>query len=261
MCGTSILPVKTSDLCFYEMGSSLSEFQLSVGAMPMNCVIVGAGGHGRVVLDALRQEGVHTVVGFLDSNERLHDQRIDGVKVLGSLDLLPMLRENGIEGAIVGIGDNGTRRSFMQSILDHGVQLVNAVHPFASVAGNVNLGRGVLVAAGALVCAHCQIGDGVILNTGCIVDHESMIGTCVHVCPGAKLAGRVTVESGAFIGIGATVVQRVRVGHDAVVGAGSVVLKDVNPMTTVVGVPAREVKDLGDPDEFTQWLMPETLRR
>ncbi|MCG3136215.1 MAG: putative acetyltransferase EpsM [Phycisphaerae bacterium] len=219
----------------------------------MDCVIIGAGGHGRVVLDVLRQQTQHNVVGFLDSNSSLHGQRMDGVQVLGSIDLVPMLQRNGIRAAFVAIGENGIRRQFMEIVIKSGLELINAVHPSANIASNVNLGRGVLVAAGALVCAHCQIGDGVILNTGSIVDHETMISTCVHVCPGAKLAGRVTVESGAFIGIGATIIQRVRVGHDATVGAGSVVLCDVEPMSTVVGVPARHIKGVTNADDFQHW--------
>ena len=136
---------------------------------------------------------------------------MDGVQVLGTIDLLPMLKDNGVGAAIVAIGDNGARRQVFEKLDQSQLEIVNAIHPSANVAGNVILGRGIVIAAGALDCAHCQIGDAVVLNTGCIVDHETMIGTCCHICPGAKLAGRVTIESGAFVGIGATVVQRVRV--------------------------------------------------
>lgn len=227
----------------------------------MKCVIVGAGGHGRVVLDILVNAGQHEVVGFIDSNPELAGRRMDGRKVLGDLAALPRLRDDaGIEGVVVAIGDNGVRRDFAEQIEGMGLEPVSAIHPSANLAHNVTLGRNVVVAAGALVCAHCQIGDSVILNTGCIVDHESMIGTATHVCPGARLAGRVTVESGAFVGIGATVIQNVRIGYDAVVGAGAVVISDVHPLTTVVGVPAREIKDVSDPEEFAAWLMPEFMR-
>lgn len=226
----------------------------------MDCVIVGAGGHGRVVLDVMLHEGRHDVVGFLDSNPDLHSQRVDGVAVLGPLQRLETLNNEGVEGVIVAIGHNGTRRNFCEQVQRYGFELVNAIHPSANIANNVTLGKGVVVAAGVLVCAHCQIGDAVILNTGCLVDHETMIGTASHICPGVKIAGRVIVESGAFIGIGATIIQHVRVGHDAVVGAGAVVLKDAAPLSTVVGLPAREVKSLSNPNEFAEWLMPETLR-
>ena len=225
----------------------------------MECVIIGAGGHGRVVLDIMQHEGRHEVVGFLDSNPDLHGRLMDGVEVLGPIQRLAGLKEQGVLGAIVAVGHNGTRRSFGEQVQRLGHELVSAIHPSANIASNVSIGRGVVVAAGALVCAHCQIGDGVILNTGCLVDHETMIGTACHLCPGVKIAGRVTIESGAFVGIGATVIQHVRVGHDSVIGAGAVVLKDVPPMSTVVGLPAREIKNLSNPNEFAEWLMPETL--
>ncbi len=226
----------------------------------MDCVIIGAGGHGRVVLDIMQHEGLHEVIGFLDSNPDLHGRLMDGVEVLGPIQRLAGLKEKGVRGAIVAVGHNGTRRSFGEQVQRLGHELVSAIHPSANIASNVSIGRGVVVAAGALVCAHCQIGDGVILNTGCLVDHETMIGTACHLCPGVKIAGRVTIESGAFVGIGATVIQHVRVGHDSVIGAGAVVLKDVPPMSTVVGLPAREIKSLSNPNEFAEWLLPETLR-
>ena len=226
----------------------------------MQVVIIGGGGHGRVVLDILRRAGEHEVVGFVDSNPQLHGRLIDGIEVLGPLQILPQLRADGVGGTIIAIGDNGTRRQFFDHVDRAGLEQINAVHPSANVAGNATVGRGVVVAAGALVCAHCHVGDAAILNTGCIVDHETMISTACHVCPGARLAGRVTAESGAFIGIGATIVQRVRIGHDAIVGAGAVVLRDVPPMTTVVGLPAREIKHVEDPDELSEWLTPESAQ-
>lgn len=216
----------------------------------MELVIFGAGGHGRVVLDILQQAKQHKPVGFIDSNLKLRGRRVDGLPVLGDLDALPDLHARGIRAAVVAIGDNGVRRAMAEALHENGFEVLSAIHPSAQLAGNASIGRGVVIAAGALVCAHCQIGDYTILNTGCIVDHESMIGTAVHICPGVRLAGHVTVESGAFIGIGATVVQNVRVGFESVVGAGAVVTRDVAPMTTVVGVPARAIKDAPDSDEF-----------
>jgi sugar O-acyltransferase (sialic acid O-acetyltransferase NeuD family) len=233
-------------------------FQKPINTVP-RVVIVGAGGHGRVVLDVLVRAGQCQISGFLDSSAKLHGRRMDGVPVLGDLSMLERLRDEGkVSGAIVAIGDNGVRRAFAEQIDAMGIPLVNAIHPSANLARSVTVGRNVVIAAGALVCAHCQIGDSSILNTGCIVDHESMIGTAAHVCPGARLAGRVTVEAGAFVGIGATVVQSLRIGCEAVVGAGAVVIRDVPPMTTVVGVPARAVH--ADDEESHDWLLPEFVR-
>lgn len=226
----------------------------------MDIVIIGAGGHGRVVLDILAQAREHNVVGFLDSNPSLHGRRMDGKPVLGDMSNLSAMIDRGVQGAVVAIGDNGIRREFGEQVEDAGLSLVSAIHPSANLASNVTLGRNLVIAAGALVCAHCQIADSVILNTGCIVDHETKIGPAVHVCPGARLAGRVVIDAGAFVGIGATIVQNLRIGSDAIVGAGAVVVTDVEPMTTVVGVPARPIKEFASPDEFAEWMLPEFAR-
>lgn len=218
------------------------------------CAILGAGGHGRVVLDILRATRRYRVVGFLDSDPALHGRRTDGVPILGDFNALTDLRAQGVTSAVVAIGDNGIRRAFADEAESAGLTLINAIHPSANLAGNVSLGRNVVIAAGALVCAHCQIGDSVILNTGCIVDHESMIGTAAHICPGARLAGRVTVESGAFIGIGATVLQSLRIGREAVIGGGAVVTGDVDAMTTVVGIPARPIRTSLKNNDLTETI-------
>lgn len=224
------------------------------------CVIVGAGGHGRVVLDILLSARRYRPIGFLDSNPALHGRRMDGLPILGDLSALGGLAAQGIGSAIIAIGDNGTRRGFADQVEGAGFELINAVHPSANLAHNVTLGRNVVICAGALVCAHCQIGDSAILNTGCIIDHETMVGTAAHICPGSRIAGRVTIESGAFIGIGATVLQCLRIGYDSIIGGGAVVTRDVDPLTTVVGVPARSVKCAPDADEFTAMLVPQSLQ-
>ena len=224
--------------------------------MNIETIILGAGGHGRVVLDILQQAKSCKPVAFLDSNPALHGRRVDGLPVLGDTSQLPDLERRGVRRAIIAIGDNGVRRAMGHLLEQNGFELVNAIHPSAQLATSVSLGKGVVIAAGALVCAHCQIGDYSILNTGCIVDHESMIGTSAHICPGVRLAGHVTVESGAFIGIGATIIQNVHVGFEAVVAAGAVVVRNVDPMTTVVGVPARVIKDSPSADQFASMMMP-----
>lgn len=225
------------------------------------CIILGCGGHGRVVLDILRTMHTYDIVGFLDSDTSLHHRRIDGVEVLGHPDEMMAIREeHWFDCAVVAIGNNGVRRGFADHLQASGIELVNAIHPSANIAQNASLGKNIVVAAGALVCAHCQIGDSVILNTGCIVDHESLVGTATHICPGARIAGRVTLESGAFVGIGATVIQSIHVGYEAVIGAGAVVIEDVPPMSTVAGVPARLTHTANATSQKNSWLISELDR-
>lgn len=228
---------------------------------PSRIFILGAGGHGRVVLDILLSAGIYEPVGFLDNNPDTHGRRVDGVPVLGPIDLLAeFASRHDAAGVIVAVGDNGVRRGLARQVERLGLALISAVHPSAIIAHNAQVGRNAVIAAGAVVCANCQVGDSVILNTGCIIDHQTMIGEGAHVCPGARVAGRVKIESGVFIGIGATIVQMVTLGYESIIGAGAVVLENVPPLTTVVGVPARIIRSGAADEDLAAMLLPATQR-
>lgn len=208
----------------------------------MEVVIIGAGGHGKVVLDLLRSAGEHEPVGFIDADSALAGREVAGLPVFGPVNLLPKIRQRRIRGAIVAIGDNRIRRSYAQLVTQAGLELITAIHPRAFVSSTARLGRNVVVAAGAVVGTEACIADSTIINTSAVVDHECEIGEAVHVAPGALLAGRVRIGAGAFIGMGAKVIPCMTVGEGAVVGGGAVVISDVPPGATVVGVPARVIK-------------------
>ena len=210
----------------------------------MDIVIVGAGGHGKVVLEIVRAQHQHRVVGFLDADTSLIGSEVLGVRVIGGVNQIARLRQQKIRGAIVAIGDNRVRQSYAALLSEHGLELPPAVHPAATVSPSATIGRNTVVAVGATLCASTIIGDSVICNTGCVIDHESQVEESAHICPGALLAGRVRVAVGAFVGLGAKVLPCISVGRYAIVGAGAVVLDDVPDEATVVGVPARRVGNL-----------------
>jgi len=229
----------------------------SGGSRTPTILIIGAGGHGRVVLDILLQAGGTQIAGFADNNPDIQGRRIDGFRVLGTIEqVFGQPPAFGADGVVVAIGDNGIRRGIARRLQQSGIPCVNAVHPSATVSLSATLGRNVVVAAGAVICANCQIGDSTILNTGCIVDHQTMIGEGSHVCPGVRVAGRVKIEPGVFIGTGATLVPRVTIGFEASVGAGAVVTADVQPMATVVGVPARPIRLAAASEDEAAMLLP-----
>lgn len=204
----------------------------------MDVLIVGAGGHGRVVLDILRAAGKHRVVGFLDADPALAGTRVHDVEVLGAMNLLPKLRGKA-RGAIVAVGDNAARAQIAGKLREAGLDLVTAIHPSAIISPTARVGANVVVAAGAVVSTDAVIADSVILNTACIIDHECQIDSAAHVCPAAALAGRVKVGELAFVGLGSRVIQCLTIGPRAVIGGGAVVIRDVPAGAKVVGVPAR----------------------
>jgi UDP-perosamine 4-acetyltransferase len=208
----------------------------------MDVVLIGAGGHGRVVLDILRAQGVHRVVGFLDADPQLTGESVGGVPVLGQINLLPKLKAQKVKGVIVSIGDNRPRLSYAEKAREKGFELINAIHPSSSVSKTAKLGQNITVCAGAVISTDAQVADGVIVNTCAVVDHECEIGRAAHICPTAALAGRVRVGDEAFLGIGCKIIQCLRIGNRSIIGAGAVVIADVPDEVTVVGVPARVIK-------------------
>lgn len=210
----------------------------------LKIIILGASGQGKVVLDILRENKEFDIAGFIDNNEQLKGAMVDGVLVFGTDKEIDRLRQEGIQTAIVAVGDNKERCELADKLKKKGLRLVNAIHPRASIASNVVFGSNITIANSAIICAYAVIEDNVIINTGAIVEHENIIGRGVHIASGVKLAGRVRVGEKSFIGIGAVVIQNVKIGKNSVIGAGAVVLKDIPDNVVAVGVPARVIKTI-----------------
>ncbi|HMQ31536.1 MAG TPA: acetyltransferase [Chloroflexaceae bacterium] len=209
---------------------------------PVPLLLLGGGGHARVLIEAVQALGTYTIVGLLDPRPELHNTRILGVPVLGGDERLQNVYAQGVRHALVALGSVGnaaTRRRVYEHGRAAGFELVTLTHPRASVSPTATLGAGATVLNGAVVGTYVSLGENVIVNTGAVVEHDSVVGDHVHVATRACLAGGVSVGALAHIGANAVVREGVRIGEGAVVGAGAAVVGDVPAWTTVVGVPAR----------------------
>ena len=202
--------------------------------MESDLVILGAGGHARVVADACRSAG-RTVRGFLSPQA---PERPLPAPWLGDDSLLSSGALRDCE-LLVAIGSEADRARCGRVALDLGHRLATIVHPSAVVATSVAIGPGAVVFAGTVINPDCTIGALSVVNTSASIDHDCVLGDCAQVGPGAVLGGTVQLEERAFVGIGSVVLPGVRIGAGAVVGGGAVVTRDVAPSTTVVGIPAR----------------------
>ena len=206
---------------------------------------LGAGGHAKVVLEALRAAGGFEVVGLLDPRGALHGDELLGAPVLGGDELLRPHYDDGVRTVFIGLGgvaDTRPRQELYERARAAGFTAARVVHPAAVVSGSARLGEGAQVLAAAVVGPDAEVGENAIVNTAAVVEHDCRVGAHAHVAPGATLASAVDVGAGAHVGAGATVLQGVRLGAACVVGAGAVVLQDVAAGAVVVGVPARALE-------------------
>lgn len=213
----------------------------------MNAWIVGAGAHGRVVLDVLRAGKRYASICFVDDNAALRGTRVNGAEIIGGLDAALSSGCEGVE-MIVALGNPLERIRLGSLIMERGMPLANAIHPSAVIAGGVHLGHGNFVGARAALGTGARVENHVIINTGAIVEHDCVLEDGTALSPGAILGGRVHLERCSFLAAGATVTSRVRVGRGTVVGAGAVVMRDLPENILVMGNPARLAERIPDFD-------------
>ena len=195
-------------------------------------VVIGAGGHGRVVADIGAALGYSEII-FLDDSVSSNaiGPVSDHIKYRDEADF------------IVAIGRGDIRESISRRLYESGCRVVTLVHPSAVIGSNVSIGHGSVVMAAAVINTGAVMGKGTIINTSGSVDHDCVLGDYCHVSVGAHLAGTVKIGSHTMIGAGATVINNVDICNNCTIGAGAVVVKDITESGVYVGVPAKKVKN------------------
>jgi UDP-perosamine 4-acetyltransferase len=204
-------------------------------------ILIGAGGHARVLLDALELAGAK-VIGLLDADASLAGHKVMGYAVLGGDEVLQRHAPGSVElvNAIGSVDSMRLRKSVYDKLRAAGHVFVGVFHPRATLSRHAVAAGGVQLMAGAVIQAGARLGEDTIVNTGATVDHDCVVGAHVHIAPGATLSGNVQVGDETHVGAGATVIQGVRIGAGCTVAAGAVVVRDVRDGTRVKGLPARE---------------------
>ncbi|MCB9838346.1 MAG: acetyltransferase [Phycisphaeraceae bacterium] len=202
---------------------------------PRSLLIIGGGGHAKVVAEAALLAGWR-ISGFLDDDPAASlgatAERLGALVSIGQRELTRR------HPSIIALGDLRLRRDCISRIEG---EYATVIHPGAIVAPSATIGPGVFIGPGAIVHTDARIGAHCTVNSGAIVEHDVILGDNAHLAPDAALGGSVHVGSGTLIGLGARVLPGVHIGADAIVGAGAAVIRDTPDGACVVGVPATAI--------------------
>lgn len=208
--------------------------------MRKKVVIIGAGGHAKVIADIIEKSG-DEIVGFLDDNKEIGTTIINEYKVIGDLNnrfTMAVTKEN-LE-FIIAIGDNKKREEISHS---PNLKFYTAIHPSAQIGLDVRIEEGTVIMANSCINSSARIGKHCIINTGAIIEHDNIIEDFVHISPNTSLGGTVKIGESTHVGIGSIVKNNITICKNCTIGAGAVVVKNIIEEGTYVGVPARERKN------------------
>ena len=207
-------------------------------------IVIGTGGHCRVILSLVSAIGEHEIVGILDLVDHRQGEVILGIPVTGSvLNLNDMPAANTCD-VFLAIGDNKLRKHWWHKMMDLGYGLPNLVSPHAIVDSHAELGVSNVICAKSYIGPDATVGNNNLINTGAVLEHEARLGSHVHLSPLSVVAGRTSLGDECMVGAGATVIDELSVAAGSIVGAGATVVRDiVNEGGIYLGTPAKRQEE------------------
>jgi sugar O-acyltransferase (sialic acid O-acetyltransferase NeuD family) len=206
-------------------------------------VLVGAGGHCKVIIDLIRSIGEYEIVGITDKNNV--NEKIFSIDIIGDDSKLQEIYDLGVEYAFICVGalENIKFRNKLFDVLkDIGFKLPVLVHRKAVVSEYAKIDEGSCVMAGAIINSGASIGKNCIVNTGSIIEHDCVVKDNSHISPNACLAGGVIIGHNTQIGLSSSVIQNVIIGNNVILGSGAVAIDNIDDDTIATGVPAKVIR-------------------
>lgn len=206
-------------------------------------VLIGAGGHCKVIIDIIKSTNEYEIIGVTDKNAK---ENLLNVPIIGDDSVLQQLYNKGTQYAFISIGalnNMNIRNDIYIKLKNIGFNLPVLIHKTAVLSSFSQVDEGTCVMAGAIVNPGVYIGKNCIINTGSIVEHDCKIGDNTHISPNACLGGGVKIGDNSHIGISSTIIQGMSIGNNVTIGGGAVVINNINDNSVAVGVPARIIRE------------------
>lgn len=199
-------------------------------------IIIGAGGHGKVVANIATLNGYKEIY-FLDDDTS--KKYIGKYQIIGTTKDIDRYKNE--YDFFIAIGNNQIRKKISILLLDNNIKPVSLIHPSAVIDDTVQIGYGVVIMANAVINADTMIGNNVIVNTASSIDHDCIINDYVHISPGVHIAGNVHIGEKTWLCIGSIIVNNITIGSNIIVGAGTTVIDNINNAGKYVGLPLRKI--------------------
>lgn len=207
----------------------------------MRIIMIGAGGHSKVIRDIILSYGNYEIIAQLDDVYK--ELKVEDGVYFGPISAAAKLMDEYVDTKfVIAIGNNRTRKIIMEQLEIPSHRYATLIHKQSIVSLSAKIGAGTVVMPGAIINADADIGNHVIVNTGAIVEHDNKVKDFAHISPNAVLTGSVTVGTGVQIGAGVNVIPNITIGDWSIIGAGATVICDIVANCTAVGIPARVIK-------------------
>ena len=207
-------------------------------------VLIGGGGHCKVVISILKKLDTFEIEGIVDNYKA--GSLISGIKIIGTDNDLKDIHKSGINYALITVGsvrDNIKRYRLFNMAREIGYNFPVIISPEAIVDESIRIDEGTVIMPGSIINIDSSISKNCIINTGAIIEHDCKIGNHCHIAPGVHISGSVEIGKLSFIGIGATIIQGIKIGKNVIIGAGSAVIKDIPDNVIAVGNPAKIISN------------------
>ncbi|WP_436862870.1 acetyltransferase [Staphylococcus caeli] len=203
--------------------------------MMRKIILIGNGGHSKVIKDIIEAQQQFEVVGFLDDK---YDSYFENKGYFyDSFQNIDLYKSDYLFN--IAIGNNFVREKIYREMEVNIEQFPVLIHPTACISPSVSIGNGTVVMPSTVINAETVIGMHSIVNSGAIVEHDNEISDFVHLSPNATLAGNVTIGKYSHVAVNATILPQITIGEKCIVGASATVVNDINSDTTVIGTPAK----------------------
>ena len=207
-------------------------------------VLVGAGGHCKVIIDIIKSASKYDIIGVTDK-ACVDEKFVLDIPIIGDDSILEELYNSGVKNAFVCVGalrNISIRDTIYNKLLDIGFNIPVLIHKDAIVSPYATIAFGTCVMPGAIVNPGVVIEENCIINTGVVIEHDCNLQRNTHISPRACLAGAVSIGRNTHVGMGSSIIQTVHIGSNVIIGAGAVVIENIVDNVVAVGVPSKIIK-------------------